>query len=342
MSAFRPFLARAMDGATLSAEGMRAAMAVILEGAASDIEIAGFLAALRARGETTEEIAAAASAMRDRALLVDAPAGAIDTAGTGGDGADTYNISTAAALVIAGCGAPVAKHGNRAASSRSGSSDILAELGVKLEIPPARITRCIEEAGVGFMFAAIHHRAVGAAAPARKGLGVRTLFNLLGPLSNPARAPYQLLGVFSAHLLRPMAEAAAQLGVEAAWVVHGSDGLDELTITGPSRVAALENGTVREFEIKPEDAELRRAPIDALRGGAPAENAAALRALLDGAAGPYRDVVVLNAAAALVLSGRAVDLNEAARRAEAAIDDGRAAARLDDLVRISNEPSETP
>ena len=337
MSAFTPYLARAASGAALDPEEMRAAMGVILSGAASDIEIAGFLMALRARGETPEEIAAAATAMRDRALKVAAPGGAIDTCGTGGDGAGTYNVSTAAALILAGCGVPVAKHGNRAASSRSGSSEVLAALGVNLDIPPPQIARCIEQAGVGYMHAALHHKAVGHAAAARKALGVRTLFNLLGPLSNPAGAKRQLMGVFARDLLRPIAEVMARLGIEAAWVVHGADGIDELTTTGPTYVAALKDGAISEFEVAPGDAGLARAAPDALTGGDPRHNADALKRLLQGERGAYRDIAVLNAAAGLIVAGEADDLTTGARRAEAAIDDGAAIRALDRLVAISNE-----
>lgn len=339
MSAFTPFLAKAASGTVLSAEEMRAAMGVILSGDASDIEIAGFLMALRARGETPEEIAAAANAMRDKALKVEAPQDAIDTCGTGGDGAGTYNISTAAALIVAGCGVPVAKHGNRAASSKSGSSEVLTALGVNLDIPPAQISRCIKEAGVGYMHAALHHQAVGHAATARKALGVRTMFNLLGPLSNPAGAQRQLMGVFARDLIRPIAEVMPRLGVKAAWVVHGGDGLDELTTTGPTYVAALKDGAISEFEVTPEDAGLSRANAEDLTGGDPQHNADALKRLLDGEKGPYRDIAVLNAAAALIVAGKADDLKTGASMAEAAIDDGKAANALGRLSTISSEAS---
>jgi len=336
MSAFRAYLAQAVSGAPLPAADMRAAIDVILAGEASDIEIAGFLAALRARGETAEEIAVAAEVMCEKTLRVEAPDGAIDTCGTGGDGAGTFNISTAAALVVAGAGVPVAKHGNRAASSKSGSSDVLSALGVKLDCEPATITRCMKEAGVGFMFAALHHKAAGHAAAARKALGVRTMFNILGPLSNPAGARRRLIGVFARELMAPVAKVLPRLGVERAWVAHGADGLDELTTTGPTYVTALHNGDVREFEVTPEDAGLARAPPEALRGGTPEENANATRALLAGAPGAFRDIVVLNAAAALIVAGKAVKLNEGARLAERAIDDGAAQRALRRLIEISN------
>ncbi len=336
MSEFRPFLSKAVSGAPLSAGEMRGAMDAILTGAADDIEIAAFLTALRVRGETVEEIAAAAQAMRDRALRVEAPENAIDTCGTGGDGAGTFNISTATALIVAGCGVPVAKHGNKAATSKSGSSEVLAALGVKLDIPPEKISRCIAGANVGFMFAALHHKAVRHAAAARKTLGIRTIFNVLGPLSNPAGARRQLMGVFARDLLRPIAEVMPSLGVEAAWVVHGADGLDELTTTGPTFVAALKNGMVEEFEVSPEDAGLKRADLSDLQGGNPQENAAAIRRLLDGERGAYRDIAVLNAAAALVIAEKAPDLMTAALLAEGAIDNGLARSTLASLVEISN------
>jgi anthranilate phosphoribosyltransferase len=336
VSAFRPYLELALSGTPLSGDDMGAAMDLIFAGAATDIEIAGFLAALRTRGETVEEIAAAAQAMRKNAIAVAAPDGVIDTCGAGGDGAQTFNISTAAALIAAGAGASVAKHGNRAVSSKSGSSDVIEALGVRLDLPPETISRCIREAGVGFIFAPLHHKAAGRAAAARKGLGARTLFNLLGPLSNPAGAKRQLMGVFSRDLARPIAHVMARLGVEAAWVVHGSDGLDELTTTGPSFVAALENGVVREFEIHPSDAQIGLARAADLRGGDVAHNAAAIRRLLDGEPGAFRDIAVLNAAGALVVAGKAKTLSRGARLAQEAIDSGAARGALQRLVEISN------
>ena len=336
MSAFRPFLATAMSGRALSADEMRAAMGVVLDGEASDIELAGFLAALRARGETVEEIAAAAEAMRSRAVAVDAPDDAIDTAGTGGDGAGTFNISTAAALIIAGAGVPVAKHGNKAASSKSGSSEVLEALGVKLDIPPELISQCIREAKIGFMFAVRHHGATKHAATARKALGVRTMFNVLGPLSNPAGAKRQLLGVFSRDLVRPIAEVLPRLGVEAAWVVHGDDGLDELTTTADTYVAELRDGSVNEFKISPPDAGLPMATADDLKGGDPVQNAEAIRRLLDGEKGPYRDIAAFNAAAALVISNVAENIVDGVGQAERAIDSGAAGDALSKLIEVSN------
>jgi anthranilate phosphoribosyltransferase len=329
-------LERAASGESLSTDEMRQAMRILLSGAASDVEIAGFLMALRVRGASVDEITAGVEEMRSVAIHVDAPDNAIDTCGTGGDGADTFNISTAVAFIVAGAGAPVAKHGSTAASSRSGSAEVLRELGVKLEIPPELISRCINEAGVGFMFAAVHHRAVKNVMAARRALGVRTLFNILGPLSNPASAKQQLMGVFSRDLLRPAAQVMQRLGVKSAWVVHGGDGLDELTTTGVSYVAELRDGEIREFTVTPESAGLPLATLEELRGGEPPENADAIIRLLDGEPGAFRNIAVLNAGAALVIAGKAPDLTEGARQAEAAIDSGHARRALENLVRISN------
>jgi len=337
MTPFHPFLEKAASGSPLSGEEMRAAMALLLDGAVSEIETAGFLMALRARGETVTEIAAAAAAMRTKALRVDAPDSVVDTCGTGGDGAGTFNISTAAALVAAGAGARVAKHGNKAASSLSGSAEVLEALGVKIDIAPELISRAIREAHVGFMFAALHHRAVANVATVRKSLGVRTLFNLLGPLANPAGARRQLMGVFSDALVEPLAHALLQLGAVRAWVVHGEDGLDELTTTGKSFVAEVIDGSVRSFTVRPADAGLPEAPPAALKGGDPRENAAALKRLLAGERSAYRDIVVFNAAAALIVADRAHNLKEGAEMAAASIDEGRAKQALEKLVAISNE-----
>ncbi|MEO1251796.1 MAG: anthranilate phosphoribosyltransferase [Pseudomonadota bacterium] len=336
MSQFKPFLEIAVSGTPLAAADMQAAMDVILGGDAGDVEIAGFLAALRARGETIEEIAAAAGALRGKASGVEAPPGAVDTAGTGGDGAETFNISTAAALIAAGAGAIIAKHGNRSVSSRSGSSDVLEALGVNLDADAATISRCMREAGIGFMFAPRHHQAVRYAAPARQGLGVRTLFNLIGPLANPAGAKRQLLGVYDAALVTPMAGALKRLGAEKAWVVHGSDGLDEITTTGRTRVAQLADGAITEFEIDPESVGVKPARLDELKGGDAQENADAIRALLDGAPGPFRDIAVMNAGATLVVAGNADDLKGGVKRAARAIDSGEARAALERLVAITN------
>ncbi|MDX2223805.1 MAG: anthranilate phosphoribosyltransferase, partial [Rhodospirillaceae bacterium] len=291
---------------------------------------------LRVRGETVAELTGAARIMRAKAVRVAAPADAIDTCGTGGDASGTFNISTAVAFVVAGCGVPVAKHGNRAMSSKSGTADVLAALGVNLDAGPDLIARAIAEAGVGFLFAQKHHSAMKHVAPVRTELGTRTIFNLIGPLSNPAGAKRQLMGVFARKWVRPLAETLGQLGAEAAWVVHGSDGLDELTTTGASFVAELKNGAVREFEITPEGAGLSRAQPGALKGGDAAHNAHALKEVLHGRAGAYRDIVLLNAAAALMVACKASDLKAGADLARRSLDTGKAAAALDALVAISN------
>lgn len=340
MSAFRPFLEKAACGLALSRSEMRAAMELMLSGAASEIESAGFLMALRARGETVDEIVAAAEIMRETALKVPAPENAIDTCGTGGDGAGTYNVSTAAAFVAAGAGAQVAKHGNKAASSKSGSAEVLEALGVRIDISPEQIAKCIAKAGVGFMFAARHHKATAHVAPVRRALGVRTLFNALGPLSNPAGAKRQLMGVYSADLVEPLARALLALGAVRAWVVHGEDGIDELSTCGRSFVAEVIDGAVRTFTVTPEDAGLPPAPPAALKGGEPSENAEAMRGLLSGEKSAYRDIVIFNAAAALMVADRAADLREGAAMATASIDEGRAKDALEKLIAISNEPQE--
>jgi anthranilate phosphoribosyltransferase len=280
--------------------------------------------------------------MRGKMLKVAAPLEAIDIVGTGGDGAGSYNVSTLAAIIVAACGVPVAKHGNRAASSRSGASDVLSALGVKLGLAPDAVTRCIETAGIGFMMAQSHHAAMRHVGAARVELGTRTIFNLLGPLSNPAGVQCQLLGVFSKAWLEPLAEVLRNLGSSRVWVVHGSDGLDEMTTTGPTSIAALDRGRIRLFDVLPEDAGLERASLADLKGGGPAENAAALRAVLAGERMPYRDIAILNAAGALVVAERAADLREGARRAARAIDEGHAAATLDRLIAASNAGQSRP
>ncbi|MEO1040340.1 MAG: anthranilate phosphoribosyltransferase [Pseudomonadota bacterium] len=336
MSRMKPALAALAAGRAPDIADIEAAFAALMDGEAKPVEIGGFLVGLSAVGETPEALAAGAKAMRARMTRVNAPPGALDTCGTGGDARGTWNISTAAALVAAGAGAIVAKHGNRAASSKSGSAEALAALGVNLEAGPSKVERSMEEAGVGFLFAPAHHSAVRHVVPARKTLGLRTIFNLLGPLSNPAGAQRQLLGVFSPRWLEPMAEALRELGAERAWVVHGEDGLDELTTTSASQVCELKDGALRRFTVTPEEAGLARARLEDLRGGEPQENADAISRLLAGEAGPYRDIVVLNAAAALVIADQAQTLLEGAQRAAAAIDDGRAARALDRLVKLSN------
>jgi anthranilate phosphoribosyltransferase len=332
---FKPLLAKLVDGRILSDEEAHAFFAACLRGEPTPAQVAAAVTALRIRGETVGEIAAFAAAMREAAMTLDHPYDAIDTCGTGGDGQHTFNISTAAALVLAGAGLKVAKHGNRALSSKSGSSDVLSALGVNLQANPAQQRRSLDQAGIAFLFAPAYHGAMRHVGPVRAELGFRTVFNLLGPLSNPAGAKRQVMGVYDPRLLEPLAEVLGRLGATRAWTVHGQ-GLDELTTTGETEVAEWKDGAVRRFTVTPEDAGLPRADLAALRGGDAEENAAALRALLDGATGAYRDIVLLNAAAALVVADRAADLVEGAALAAAVIDDGRAAKALADLVEATN------
>ena len=334
---FKPLLAKLVDGRILSADEAHAFFAACLRGEPTPAQVAAAVTALRIRGETVGEIAAFAAAMRDAALTLDHPYDVIDTCGTGGDGQHTFNISTAAALVLAGAGLKVAKHGNRALSSKSGSSDVLSALGVNLAATPAQQLRALDRAGIAFLFAPAYHGAMRHVGPVRAEIGFRTVFNLLGPLSNPASAKRQVMGVYDPRLLEPLAEVLGRLGAKRAWVVHGQ-GLDELTTTGPTGVAEWRDGAVRRFTVTPEDAGLPVADIADLRGGDAEENAAALRALLDGAKGAYRDIVLLNAAAALVVADRAADLAEGAGLAAAVIDDGRAAKALAELVEATNAP----
>ncbi|MFN4090305.1 MAG: anthranilate phosphoribosyltransferase [Alphaproteobacteria bacterium] len=334
---FKAILAQVAAGGGLSRGQAEAAFTVMMSGEATPAQIGAFLMGLRVRGETVEEITGAAAVMRAKAVRIEAPGGTIDTCGTGGDASGTFNVSTAAALVVAACGVPVAKHGNRAASSRSGSSDVLAALGVNIDADMGLVARALGEVGICFMMAPRHHGAMRHVAGPRVELGTRTIFNLLGPLSNPAGARRQLLGVFSRHWLEPMARVLANLGSERAWLVHGADGLDELTTTGPSFVAELRDGAVHTFEVTPEAAGLRTARADDLKGGDAATNAAAMRAMLDGECSPYRDIVLLNSAAALMVADRAGDLREGVEMARAAVDGGAARTVLERLIRITNE-----
>jgi anthranilate phosphoribosyltransferase len=338
MSDFKTHIAKVASGGSLTFEEARSAFDIVMSGEATPSQIGGFLMALRVRGETVEEISGAVATMRAKMLTVEAPADAIDIVGTGGDASGSYNVSTAAAFVAAGAGIPVAKHGNRALSSRSGAADTLAALGVNIEAVPAQISACIREAGVGFMFAPSHHSAMRHVGPTRVELGTRTIFNLLGPLSNPAGVKRQLVGVFSPEWVEPLAHVLKGLGTEAAWVVHG-DGLDELTTAGPTKVAELRDGKVRSFEILPEDAGLPRVEPADLKGGDAVRNAEALRAVLDGVKGPYRDIVLLNAGAAILVAGKADSLKDGIAAAEASIDSGKARAALTKLADVSNRPS---
>ncbi|SFV32711.1 anthranilate phosphoribosyltransferase [Devosia crocina] len=324
------------EGRDLTGEEMRSVMRLVMDGQATPSQTGAFLMGMRIKGETVGEIAAAVSIMREKMVPVEAPEDAVDIVGTGGDGVGTLNISTAAAIVVAATGVPVAKHGNRALSSKSGSSQALEALGVKLDLTPAEIGNCVKQAGIGFMFAPSHHPAMKHVGPARAELGVRTMFNLLGPQSNPASVRRYVLGVFSEQWVEPVAAALLANRAIKAWVIHGSDGLDELTVTGPSFVAQIANGDLRSFEVTPEQAGLRRYDLSELLGGTPEQNAEAIRALFDGASGAYRDVVLLNAAAALIVADKAEDLPTGVAMAKQAIDSGKAKQTLARLVAVSN------
>src|SRR6266581_5937399 len=336
MDEFKALIGKVAAGAQLSREESALAFDRMMSGEATPSQMGGLLMAMRVRGETIDEITGAASTMRAKMTKVAAPPEAIDVVGTGGDASGSYNISTCAAFIVAGAGIPVAKHGNRALSSRSGAADVLGALGVKIDLRPDEITRCIYEAGIGFMFAPAHHPAMKHVGPTRIELGTRTIFNLLGPLSNPAGVKRQMVGVFSRHWVQPLAQVLKNLGSDSVWVVHGSDGLDEITLTGPSFVASLENGNIRTFEVTPEDAGHPRAGGDALKGGDGDANAVALQSVLNGKPSAYRDVALLNAAAALIVAGRAKDLKEGVAIGIKSLDSGAAAARLKHLIAISN------
>jgi anthranilate phosphoribosyltransferase len=335
-------LAQLLDGRDLSREEARAVMNEIMGGEATPAQIGGFLVALRLKGETPDEIAGCAEAMREHVLAVKpSREDLVDTAGTGGDGTGTINISTAAALVAAAAGAGVAKHGNRAVSSASGSADVLEALGFRLELPPARIERSIDELGFGFLFAPTHHPAMRHAAPVRRELAARTVFNVLGPLTNPAGARAQVVGVYEPALVRTIAEVLAQLGARRAFVVHGAGGIDELSPAGPNLVCEVVDGSVSEREIDPLELGVPRCDPDELRGGSPEQNAAAIRAVFEGENGGRRSAVLLNAAGAIAAAGHAHDLREGLTLATDALDSGAAAARLEELIRFS-QAAEVP
>lgn len=336
MKDFKTYLAAIAAGEPLAEEEARAAFSLILIGEATPAQLGAFLMGLRLRGETVDEIVGATRAMRAAMIPVEAPPGAIDIVGTGGDGAGTWNISTLAAIIAAAAGATVAKHGGKASSSRSGASDVLGELGVRVGMSPAAASACLREAGICFMAGPTHHPALRHAGPVRAELGVRTIFNLLGPLSNPARVERQAIGVYSRDWLEPLANALRDLGSKRVWLLHGADGLDEATTTAATHVVALEDGAIRAFDISPEDAGLPRATAQDLVGGDPAHNARALRAVLEGAKNPYRDIAVLNAAIALVVAERAGDLRDGAQLAAQALDSGAALDKLEALIRHSN------
>lgn len=329
-------IAKVDGGSALTADEMQFALDQMTNGALPPAQMGTFLLRLRERGETVEEITGAARLLRSRMTPVRAPDGTVDIVGTGGDGHHTYNVSTCAAFVAAGAGAHVAKHGNRSVSSLSGASDVLSELGVKLDVPPQVISRAIEQAGVGFMWAPMHHAAMKVWAPIRAELGVRTMFNVLGPICNPANVKRQIVGVYDRRWLEPLARVLGNLGSTHVWVVHGHDGMDELSTTGPTSVAELKNGKVSQFELQPEDVGLSRVALADLKGGDAKANATALRAVLNGQKNAYRDIVLFNAAAGLVVSGLADNLQDGVIQAASSIDQGKAAAALEALVAITN------
>ena len=323
-------------GQRLDVEQSRAAFDIMMSGDATPAQIGGFLMALKVRGETVDEITGGAMTMRAKAQAIDAPDNAIDVVGTGGDAHGTHNISTATALVVAGCGVPVAKHGNRAFSSRSGSADVLAALGVNLDADMALVRRALWEGGICFMMAPRHHGAMRNVGGPRVELGTRTIFNLLGPISNPAGVERLLVGVYAREWVEPIARVLGKLGARRAWVVHGADGMDEITTTGVTHVAELIDGAVRQFEVSPADAGVSRVSLDDLKGGDAATNAAAIRAVLAGEPGPFREIVLFNAAAALMIADQSEELKIGVTAAAAAIDSGAARAKLDTLVHITN------
>ena len=334
---FKALIAKVATGANLSRAEAASAFDRMMSGEATPSQMGGLLMALRVRGETVDEITGAVTTMRAKMLSVKAPPDAVDIVGTGGDASGSYNISTCAAFIVAGAGVPIAKHGNRALSSKSGAADVLQALGVNIDLNAEQVGLCIRDSGIGFMFAPAHHPAMKNVGPTRVELGTRTIFNLLGPLSNPAGVKRQMVGTFSRHWIEPMVQVLNNLGSERVWAVHGSDGLDEITTSGPTSVAELKDGKVRTFEIVPEDAGLRRAKPEALRGGDASHNAAALLDVLKGKPGPFRDVAILNAAATLIVASKAGDLKEAAALAAKAIDSGEAEGRLDRLIAVSNK-----
>jgi anthranilate phosphoribosyltransferase len=333
---FEPYLGRVREGGTLTAEESADAFGAIMSGAVAEDALADFLTAQSRRGPTIPEIIGAARAMRANMLTIGAPPATIDLCGTGGDGHGTLNISTAVSFVVAACGVPVAKHGNRNLSSRTGAADVLEALGVNVSLQPRMAAACLEQTGICFLFAPTYHPAMRYVAPVRKRLGIRTIFNLLGPLCNPAAVRRQLMGVYAREWLEPLARVLADLGTERAWVVHGSDGLDELTTTGVTEVAILQQGEILAREVIPEEIGAARSDLDRLRGGDAQLNAAAMRSLLHGGRGAYRDIVLLNAAAALVVGGKADDLKDAAEIAADAIDSRRASDVLERLIEFSN------
>lgn len=336
MSDLKPFINKVAMGASLTKDEAEAAFTIMMSGQATPAQIGGFLMSLRVRGETIDEITGAVASMRKKMLRVDSVDGAVDIVGTGGDQSGSYNVSTATAFVVAGAGIPVGKHGNRALSSKSGAADALAALGVNIDATPEMIGRCIREVGLGFMFAPTHHSAMRHVGPARVELGTRTIFNILGPLSNPAGVTNQLIGVFSPQWVVPIAKVLQGLGSKSLWVVHGS-GMDELTTAGETDVAALKDGVLTTFTVTPEDAGLKRVTMADLKGGDPQYNAQALRAVLEGQHGAYRDIVLLNAAAAFIIAGKTDTLKQGVEIAKQSIDQGKAKEKLEQLIKVSND-----
>ena len=337
MDHFKPIIAKVATGSPLNRSEAEHAFGVMLSGESTLAQTGAFLMALRVRGETVDEITGAATAMRQRMLKVTAPQDAIDIVGTGGDNSGSLNISTLASLITAACGVPVAKHGNRAASSKSGSADVLTALGVTVGLDVKGLERCLAKANVCFMFAPSHHASMRHVGPVRIELGTRTIFNLLGPLSNPAGVKKQVVGVFSQSWVEPIAQVLKSLGSQSVWVVHGSDGLDEITNTGPTHVTALENGAIKSFTVSPADFGLKTGTADAIKGNDAAYNAAALRDVVEGKRNAYRDIAVMNAAAGLIVAHKTQSLKEAAQIAEAAIDDGRVRQVLEALIKASKD-----
>jgi anthranilate phosphoribosyltransferase len=336
MSELKPIIAKAADGKPLTRDEARTAFNIMMSGDATPSQIAGLLMALRVRGETVDEITGAVEIMREKMIRVAAPAHAIDIVGTGGDASGSYNISTCAALVAAGAGLQVAKHGNRALSSRSGAADVLMALGVKIDLPPEKISECIDKAGVGFMFAPAHHSSMKYVGPTRVELGTRTIFNLLGPLSNPAGAKKQITGVFSKAWVEPLAHVLKNLGSEACWICYGEGGLDEIVPTGTTWISELKSGKITSFEVTPEAVGLKRSKLNDLKGGDATQNAAALRDVLRGENSAFRDAVVMTTGAALLMDGKVANYSEGVRVAEKAVDSGAALAALETLIKVSN------
>lgn len=336
MAELKPIIAKAAAGTALSRQEAREAFNIMMSGEATPSQIGGLLMALRVRGESVEEITGAVEIMREKMTRVEAPAGAIDIVGTGGDASGSYNISTCAAFVAAGSGLKIAKHGNRALSSKSGAADVLTALGVKIDLAPEQISQCIDEAGLGFMFAPAHHSSMKHVGPTRVELGTRTIFNLLGPLSNPAGVKRQVTGVFSAAWVEPLAHVLKNLGCEACWICHGEGGFDEIVPSGTTQIAELKNGKIRTFEITPESAGLKRWAASALKGGEAQHNAEALRDVLRGQPSAFRDAAVMTTAAALLVAGKANDFRAGIKQAETAIDSGKALWALETLVKVSN------